>query len=58
MFVELEPGIEGLLHVTKIPPGENLAVGDEREFYIEEVDGKEKRISLDLILTLVPVGYK
>ena len=58
MFVELEPGIEGLLHVTKIPPGENLQVGDEREFLIEEVDEREKRISLGLVLTSAPVGYK
>lgn len=58
MFVELEPGIEGLLHVTKIPPGEKLAVGDKREFIVEEVDAREKRISLGLILTSVPVGYK
>lgn len=57
-FVELEPGVEGLIHITKIPPTHKLAVGQEVRCTIEEVNLKDKRIALGLVLTSVPVGYK
>lgn len=57
-FVRLEPGIEGLIHLTKIPPDRKLKVGDEVNVYIEEIDTKNKKISLGLVLTAKPVGYK
>lgn len=57
-FVELEPGIEGLIHMTKIPPATKLKVGDEISCTIEEVNAKEKRISLGLVLSSKPLGYK
>lgn len=57
-FVAIEPGIEGLIHITKIPPTKHLKVGDQVECYIEEINLKEKRISLGLVLTQKPVGYK
>jgi len=58
VFVELEPGIEGLVHLTKIPPGKNLRVGDNVKVNVEEVDLEAKKISLGLVLTEKPVGYK
>jgi len=58
VFIQLEPGVEGLIHLTKIPPGKRLNKGDEVAVYIENVDKKEKRISLGLVLTAKPVGYK
>jgi len=58
VFVELEPGIEGLVHLTKIPPTHKLTRGDMIDVYVEDIDKKEKRISLGLILTTKPVGYK
>lgn len=57
-FVKLAPGIEGLIHITKIPPATKLNIGDEVNCYIEEIDTKNKRISLGLILSVKPVGYK
>jgi small subunit ribosomal protein S1 len=57
-FVELEPGIEGLVHLTKIPPGTRLSEGQEVNVYVEEVDSKARKLSLGLILTTKPVGYK
>ena len=57
-FVELEPGVEGLIHITKIPPTHKLAVGDEVKCTVEEVNLKDKRIALGLVLTSIPVGYK
>jgi len=58
VFVELEPGIEGLIHMTKIPPGTKLEVGQDVNVYVEGIDSKEKRLSLGLVLTKKPVGYK
>lgn len=58
VFVELEPGVEGLIHVTKIPPTKKFNLGDEVKCTIEEVNVKEKRIALGLVLTSIPVGYK
>ena len=57
-FVELEPGVEGLVHITKIAPGKKFSIGDEVNCYIEEIDPKGRKISLGLVLTSIPVGYK
>jgi small subunit ribosomal protein S1 len=57
-FIELEPGVEGLIHITQIPPTTKLTVGAEVKCTIEEVNMKDKRIALGLVLTSVPVGYK
>jgi small subunit ribosomal protein S1 len=58
VFVELEEGIEGLVHITKIPPGMKLEVGKEVNVIVEEIDVDARRISLGLVLTKKPVGYK
>jgi len=58
LFVELEPGIEGLVHITKIPPGSNYNKGDIVKVYVEEVNKEGRKISLGLVLTAKPVGYK
>jgi small subunit ribosomal protein S1 len=58
IFVALEPGIEGLIHMTKIPPGKSFNKGDEVNVYVEEVNKKARKISLGLVLTEKPVGYK
>lgn len=58
VFVELTPGIEGLVHMTKIAPGKKFSIGDEVKCYIEEMDVKSRKIALGLVLTSIPVGYK
>ncbi len=58
MFVALEPGIEGLVHITKIPPALKYEVGDDVNVTIEEIDTKNKKLSLGLVLTAKPIGYK
>ena len=54
-FVELEDGIEGLIHVSEMSwterikhPSKMVKVGDELECKVLEVDSKAKRISLGL----------
>jgi small subunit ribosomal protein S1 len=54
-FVELEPGVEGLIHVSEMSwtkkvkhPSKVLEMGKEVECQVLEVDSKAKRISLGL----------
>lgn len=58
VFIELEPGVEGLVHMTKIPPTVRFTEGQEVNCMIEEIDSNVKKISLGLVLTSKPVGYK
>ena len=57
-FVELTPGVEGLIHITQVPPSMKINVGDEVKCTVEEVNAKDKRIALGLVLTSIPLGYK
>lgn len=57
-FIEIYPGIEGLLRFNKIPDGVSLKEGQSTNVFIEEVDRKNKKISLGMVLTAKPVGYK
>src|SRR5881296_3343545 len=53
-FVELEPGVDGLLHVSQMAhrpiatPGEVVNVGDELTLLVIRVDPNERRIGLSL----------
>lgn len=57
-LVEIEPGIEGLVHISKIPPELSINEGDNIDIYIESIDKKSRRISLGLVLSQKPIGYK
>jgi ribosomal protein S1 len=57
-FVTLEPGVDGLIHISKIPAGSEPKVGDTVDVYVESVDVEQRRMSLGMVLTEVPVGYK
>lgn len=55
LFVELEEGIEGLIHVSQLPKGQEDAkelkdfqVGDELDAEVVNVSQKEKRIGLSI----------
>jgi small subunit ribosomal protein S1 len=54
-FVELEPGIEGLVHVSEmdwtnknVAPNKLVAMGDEVEVMVLEIDEDKRRISLGM----------
>jgi len=58
-FVELEPGVEGLVHVSEMSwtqrvkhPSKLLSVGDEIGVVILKIDEKNRRISLGLRQTM------
>lgn len=61
-FVELMPGVDGLIHVSALSerriahPRDAVRVGDEVEVKIEKVDPAEKRLGLRLVKNGVPVG--
>ncbi len=57
-LVQIEPGIEGLVHISKIPPEFSINEGDEIDVYIESIDKGNRRISLGLVLSQKPIGYK
>lgn len=57
-FVELKKGIEGLLHVSKIPVGKEFKVGDKIPVMIEKVDLKSRKISLSYVSSAKPIGYR
>lgn len=57
-FVNLGSGIEGLIHISKIPAEHSINPGDKVDCYIESIDKEQRRISLGLILKEKPVGYK
>lgn len=58
VFVTMEPGIDGLIHISKIPVGNEPKVDQEVDIYVESVDAEHRRMSLGMVLTEVPVAYK
>ncbi|MBI4038325.1 S1 RNA-binding domain-containing protein [Candidatus Daviesbacteria bacterium] len=51
IFVKLEEGIEGLIHVSKLGPDDDFRVGQEISVMIDSVDENKKRIALAHVLT-------
>lgn len=58
IFVILSPGIEGLIHISKISPGEEPKTGDEIQCIIEDIKPDQRKISLSMTLTEKPIGYR
>lgn len=57
-IIEIEEGIEGLLHISKIPPQMKIDVGDSLPCFVEKIEPEKRRLSLGLVLKEKPVGYK
>ena len=57
VFVQLESGISGLIHISKLI-GRTFEIGDKVECFVESIDVKGRRLSLGLVMTVKPVGYK
>ncbi len=58
IFVHLEAGIDGLVHISKIMNMEMPRVGEDVSVTVESVDPGARRMSLSITPTEVPVGYK
>ena len=50
-LVRLEPGVEGLIHISKLTGGIDFKEGDKVPVYIESVDVERRKISLGLVMT-------
>ena len=57
-FVQLEPGVSGLLHISKIPTGNEPVVGQEIEVAIEDLDSEHRRLALGMVGGEAPVIYR
>lgn len=58
IFVNLSPGIEGLIHISKVSPGEEPKMGEEISCLVEDVQPDKRKISLSMALTEKPIGYR
>lgn len=58
IFVTLSPGVEGLIHISKVAPGEEPKVGDDIMCIVEDVQPEKRKISLSMALTEKPIGYR
>ncbi|EKD79835.1 MAG: 30S ribosomal protein S1 [uncultured bacterium] len=58
VFVNFEPGVDGLIHVSRLGSFGELKSGEPIEVLVENVDPEHRRMSLGPVLTEVPVGYK
>jgi ribosomal protein S1 len=57
-FVNLGKGVEGLIHISKIPAEKSLKAGDKVNCFVESIDKAGRKMSLGLVLTEKPIGYK
>jgi len=58
IFVNLSPGIDGLIHVSKMTPGEEPKIGEEITVTIEDIQPDKRKIGLSMSLTEKPIGYR
>ncbi len=58
VFVRVEPGVDGLIHSSKLSPDQFYGVGDDVTVTVESVEPSLRRMSLSIVLTEVPIGYK
>ncbi|MEA2056648.1 MAG: S1 RNA-binding domain-containing protein [Patescibacteria group bacterium] len=57
-FVNVMPGVDGLIHVSKLDPKAKLTKGDEATVNVDSIEPEKRRMSLSMVLTEVPMGYK
>jgi len=58
IFVNLSPGIDGLIHISKMTPGQEPKVGEEITVTIEDIQPDKRKIGLSMSLTEKPIGYR
>ena len=58
IFVNFDKGVDGLIHISKKPADKEFKVDQDIEVFVEMLDVKNRRMSLGVVLTEVPVAYK
>ncbi|MBI2641713.1 S1 RNA-binding domain-containing protein, partial [Candidatus Roizmanbacteria bacterium] len=57
-FVRLEPGVEGLIHISKLTGKEELETGQKIKVFIERINKRDRRMSLLLPQKEKPITYR
>lgn len=57
-FVKLEPGVEGLIHISKLTGEEKIEIGKKIKVYIEKINKQTRKMSLVLLKKEKPVMYR
>lgn len=57
-IVHFEPGVEGLIHISKLSPNQELKIGQKVNLFVERIDAKNRRMSLLLVSKEKPVIYR
>lgn len=58
VFVNVESGVDGLIHNSKLESDQKLRRGDTISVNIENIDKQNKRMSLTLVTNELPIDYK
>lgn len=58
VFVNVEQGIDGLIHSSKLDQDAQLKKGEKITVNVESVDQDQRRMSLSLVSKELPMGYK
>ncbi len=58
VFINVMPGVDGLIHASKLSSSSNFKQGDEVTVNVDSVEPEKRRMSLSPVLTEVPMGYK
>lgn len=57
-IIKFAPGIEGLIHISKLGQGQQYQVGEKVKVFIERINLKNRRISLVPVTKEKPVMYR
>lgn len=57
-IVRFEPGVEGLIHISKVTGPEELKIGQNIKVFIEKIDVKNRRMSLITTTSEKPIFYR
>lgn len=57
-FIKVEPGIEGLIHNSKVTPEMDIKIGKKVKAYVERIDKKHRKMSLVPVSTGKPLLYR
>jgi ribosomal protein S1 len=58
VFINVEPGVDGLIHASKLDSAKTFKKGDKISVNVESVSADQRRMSLSPVLTERPVEYR
>lgn len=58
VFVNIEEGIDGLIHNSKLESSHSFKKGDKISVHVENVSAEQRRMSLSPVMTERPVEYR